>query len=80
MRNRGSGQGINDLTLAKAEYIDWFDRRRLHGEIENQQKYRRLGSFKHKSPSDPGKRGPRNRSGSKREVQDGSLTRDFHHE
>ena len=33
VRNRGPWRGINDLELAVAEYIDWFNMRRLHGEI-----------------------------------------------
>ncbi|MBP2412458.1 hypothetical protein JOF48_001257 [Arthrobacter stackebrandtii] len=27
------GTGINDLEIAVAEYVDWYDHRRLHGEI-----------------------------------------------
>ncbi|WP_246081228.1 IS3 family transposase [Modestobacter altitudinis] len=33
VRNRGPWKGIDDLELAVAEYIDWFNHRRLHGEI-----------------------------------------------
>ncbi len=33
VRNRGPWRGINDLEIAVAEYIDWFNPRRLHGEI-----------------------------------------------
>ena len=33
MRNRGPWKGIDDLEIAVAEYIDWFNHRRLHGEI-----------------------------------------------
>ncbi len=33
VRNRGPWQGINDLELAVAEYIDWYNHRRLHGEL-----------------------------------------------
>ena len=33
VRNRGPWRGINDLEIAVAEYIDWFNMRRLHGEI-----------------------------------------------
>ncbi|WP_100501166.1 IS3 family transposase [Geodermatophilus chilensis] len=29
----GSWKGIDDLEIAVAEYIDWFNHRRLHGEI-----------------------------------------------
>jgi putative transposase len=32
-RNRGPWKGIDDLEIAVAEYIDWFNHRRLHGEI-----------------------------------------------
>jgi len=33
IRNKGPWRGINDLEIATAEYIDWFNHRRLHGEI-----------------------------------------------
>lgn len=33
IRNRGPWTGINDVEIATAEYIDWFNNRRLHGEI-----------------------------------------------
>jgi putative transposase len=33
VRNRGPWKGIDDLEIAVAEYIDWFNHRRLHGEI-----------------------------------------------
>jgi putative transposase len=33
VRNRGPWRGINDLEIATAEYIDWFNMRRLHGEL-----------------------------------------------
>lgn len=33
VRNRGPWIGIGDLEIATAEYIDWFNNRRLHGEI-----------------------------------------------
>ena len=33
VRNRGPWRGIDDLEIAVAEYIDWFNMRRLHGEI-----------------------------------------------
>ncbi len=33
VRNRGPWKNINDLEIAVAEYIDWFNFRRLHGEI-----------------------------------------------
>lgn len=31
-KDRGQGP-IDDLEIAVAEYIDWFNHRRLHGEI-----------------------------------------------
>ena len=34
VRNRGPWKSIDDLEIAVAEYIDWFNHRRLHGEIE----------------------------------------------
>lgn len=33
IRNRGPWRGIDDLEIAVNEYIDWFNHRRLHGEI-----------------------------------------------
>jgi len=33
LRNRGPWKSIDDLELAVAEYIDWFNHRRLHGEL-----------------------------------------------
>jgi putative transposase len=33
VRNKGPWRSIDDLELAVAEYIDWFNHRRLHGEI-----------------------------------------------
>ena len=33
VRNKGPWKGIDDLEIATTEYIDWFNHRRLHGEI-----------------------------------------------
>ena len=33
VRNRGPWRSIDDLEIAVAEYIDWFNHRGLHGEI-----------------------------------------------
>ena len=33
VRNRGPWKSIDDLEIAVAEYVDWFNHRRLHGEI-----------------------------------------------
>jgi putative transposase len=33
VRNRGPWRGIDDLEIAVAEYIDWYNHRRLHGEL-----------------------------------------------
>ncbi|NKE10745.1 integrase core domain-containing protein, partial [Kocuria subflava] len=33
VRNLGPWKNIDDLEIATAEYIDWFNHRRLHGEI-----------------------------------------------
>lgn len=33
VRNMGPWKSIDDLEIAVAEYIDWFNHRRLHGEI-----------------------------------------------
>ena len=33
VRNSGPWRGVDDLELAVAEYIDWYNHRRLHGEL-----------------------------------------------
>lgn len=33
VRNRGPWTSINDLEIATAEYIDWYNNRRLHGKL-----------------------------------------------
>lgn len=33
VRNKGPWKNIDDLEIAVAEYIDWFNHRRLHGEL-----------------------------------------------
>ena len=33
IRHKGPWKGIDDVELATAGYIDWFNHRRLHGEI-----------------------------------------------
>jgi len=33
VRNRGPWRGIDDLEMATVEYIDWYNNRRLHGEL-----------------------------------------------
>jgi len=33
IRNKGPWAGINDVEIAVAEYVDWFNNRRLHGEL-----------------------------------------------
>jgi putative transposase len=33
IRNKGPWRGIDDVEIAVAEYIDWFNHRRLHGEL-----------------------------------------------
>ncbi|WP_420854998.1 IS3 family transposase [Rhodococcus pseudokoreensis] len=33
IRNKGPWYGINDVEFAVAEYVDWFNERRLHGEL-----------------------------------------------
>ncbi|MFV5997151.1 IS3 family transposase [Streptomyces sp. NPDC056231] len=33
MRNKGPWTGINEVGVGVAEYVDWFNQRRLHGEL-----------------------------------------------
>ncbi|WP_328634812.1 integrase core domain-containing protein [Streptomyces sp. NBC_00356] len=33
IRNKGPWTSIHDVEIAVAEYIDWFNQRRLHGEL-----------------------------------------------
>lgn len=33
MRPRGGWKSVTDVEIAVAEYVDWFNHRRLHGEI-----------------------------------------------
>jgi putative transposase len=33
VRNKGSWRGLDDLEMATVEYIDWYNNRRLHGEL-----------------------------------------------
>lgn len=33
VRNRGPWRGIDDLEIALAEWVDWYNNRRLHGEL-----------------------------------------------
>ena len=33
VRNKGPWRSIDDLEIAVAEYLDWYNHRRLHGEI-----------------------------------------------
>jgi len=35
IRNRGPWKGVTDLEVAVAEYVDWFNHRRLHGELDH---------------------------------------------
>jgi putative transposase len=33
IRNKGPWRGLDDLEMATVEYIDWYNNRRLHGEL-----------------------------------------------
>ena len=33
MRPKGGWKNVGDVEIAVAEYVDWFNHRRLHGEI-----------------------------------------------
>ena len=33
VRNTGPWRGLDDLEMATVEYIDWYNNRRLHGEL-----------------------------------------------
>lgn len=34
MRPKGGWKSVTDVELAVAEYVDWFNHRRLHGELK----------------------------------------------
>ena len=34
IRNRGPWTSISDLEIATAEWVDWWNERRLHGELD----------------------------------------------
>ncbi len=34
IRNRGPWKNLDEVEIAMAEYVDWFNHRRLHGEID----------------------------------------------
>jgi putative transposase len=34
VRNKGPWRGLDDLEIATVEYIDWYNNRRLHGELD----------------------------------------------
>ncbi|WP_405117088.1 integrase core domain-containing protein [Micromonospora sp. NBC_01405] len=34
-RNKGPWLGLDDLEMATVEYIDWYNNRRLHGELDH---------------------------------------------
>ena len=33
VRNKGPWRGLDDLEIATVDYIDWYNNRRLHGEL-----------------------------------------------
>ena len=35
VRNKGPWRGLDDLEIATVEYIDWYNNRRLHGELSH---------------------------------------------
>lgn len=35
IRNHGPWKGINDVEIATAEWVDWWNERRLHGELDH---------------------------------------------
>ena len=39
IRNKGPWAGVTDLEIATAEYLDWFNHRRLHGGITDDTSY-----------------------------------------
>ena len=55
VRNRGPWKNIDDLEIATAEYIDWYNHRRLHGEIGlvPPVEYETTSRTPHPGPHDP---------------------------
>ena len=45
VRNKGPWKNIDDLEIAVAEYIDWFNHRRLHGAITDGPSYTTPAEF-----------------------------------
>ena len=35
IRNHGPWTGITDVEIATAEWVDWYNERRLHGELDH---------------------------------------------
>jgi putative transposase len=52
VRNRGPWRGLDDLEIATVEYIDWYNNRRLHGELGHvpPAEYEALHAMTHPSP------------------------------
>ena len=61
IRNHGPWKNIDDLEIAVAEYIDWFNHRRLHGElglvppVEYEQSHSSSATENHPRPARRGK-------------------------
>ena len=45
IRHAGPWRGLDDVEYATLEYVDWFNHRRLHGEITNDATYTTPADF-----------------------------------
>ena len=52
LRNRGPWRGLDDLELATLEWVDWYNHRRLHGELGHVPPAEHETSYYAQHPSD----------------------------
>jgi len=51
VRNKGPWKNIDDLEIATAEYVDWFNHRRLHGELGHVPPAEYEATHRHSNPA-----------------------------